>query len=214
MVILMDKKRTKLSDIILPSKKINFFVVTILILGLISGSIFLITLNDTDKNSSILQIQTFFNNINNNNIDNGLALKNSLIINYIFVALIWGLGLSIIGIIINIFLTYIKGFIVGFSISSIILTYGYKGILASILYIFPMQVFNVLTVIVLTIYSIMFSQNLLAIIVNKRKNNNRTMLKRYFIILVFSIIVSFISSVLEVYLFPNLLKIIIGLYIK
>lgn len=214
MVILMDKKRTKLSDIILPSKKINFFVVTILILGLISGSIFLMTLNDTDKNSSILQIQTFFNNINNNNIDNGLALKNSLIINYIFVALIWGLGLSIIGIIINIFLTYIKGFIVGFSISSIILTYGYKGILASILYIFPMQVFNVLTVIVLTIYSIMFSQNLLAIIVNKRKNNNRTMLKRYFIILVFSIIVSFISSVLEVYLFPNLLKIIIGLYIK
>lgn len=210
----MDKKRTKLSDIILPSKKINFFVVTILILGLISGSIFLMTLNDTDKNSSILQIQTFFNNINNNNIDNGLALKNSLIINYIFVALIWGLGLSIIGIIINIFLTYIKGFIVGFSISSIILTYGYKGILASILYIFPMQVFNVLTVIVLTIYSIMFSQNLLAIIVNKRKNNNRTMLKRYFIILVFSIIVSFISSVLEVYLFPNLLKIIIGLYIK
>lgn len=214
MVILMDKKRTKLSDIILPSKKINFFVVTILILGLISGSIFLMTLNDTDKNSSILQIQTFFNNINNNNIDNGLALKNSLIINYIFVALIWGLGLSIIGIIINIFLTYIKGFIVGFSISSIILTYGYKGILASILYIFPMQVFNVLTVIVLTIYSIMFSQNLLAIIVNKRKNNNRTMLKRYFIILAFSIIVSFISSVLEVYLFPNLLKIIIGLYIK
>ena len=214
MVILMDKKRTKLSDIILPSKKINFFVVTILILGLISGSIFLMTLNDTDKNSSILQIQTFFNNINNNNIDNGLALKNSLIINYIFVALIWGLGLSIIGIIINIFLTYIKGFIVGFSISSIILTYGYKGILASILYIFPMQVFNVLTVIVLTIYSLMFSQNLLAIIVNKRKNNNRTMLKRYFIILVFSIIVSFISSVLEVYLFPNLLKIIIGLYIK
>lgn len=210
----MDKKRTKLSDIILPSKKINFFVVTILILGLISGSIFLMTLNDTDKNSSILQIQTFFNNINNNNIDNGLALKNSLIINYIFVALIWGLGLSIIGIIINIFLTYIKGFIVGFSISSIILTYGYKGILASILYIFPMQVFNVLTVIVLTIYSIMFSQNLLAIIVNKRKNNNRTMLKRYFIILAFSIIVSFISSVLEVYLFPNLLKIIIGLYIK
>lgn len=214
MVILMDKKRTKLSDIILPSKKINFFVVTILILGLISGSIFLMTLNDTDKNSSILQIQTFFNNINNNNIDNGLALKNSLIINYIFVALIWGLGLSIIGIIINIFLTYIKGFIVGFSISSIILTYGYKGILSSILYIFPMQVFNVLTVIVLTIYSIMFSQNLLAIIVNKRKNNNRTMLKRYFIILAFSIIVSFISSVLEVYLFPNLLKIIIGLYIK
>lgn len=214
MVILMNKKKTKLSDIILPSKKINFFVVTILILGLISGSIFLMTLNTTDKDSTILQIQTFFSNINSGSINNGLAFKNSLIINYIFVALIWGLGLSIIGVIINIFLTYIKGFVVGFSISSIILAYGYKGILAALLYVFPIQVFNVLVVIVLTIYSIMFSWNLLSIIVNKKKSNNRTMIKRYVVILIFSIIISFISSVLEVYLFPNILKIIIGLYIK
>lgn len=203
----------KLSDIILPSKKINFFVVTVLVLGIISGSIFLMTLNDGDKNSTILQIQTFFSNINSGAINNGLALKNSLIINYIFVFLIWGLGLSIIGIFVNIFLTYIKGFIVGFSVSSIILTYGYKGALAALLYVFPTQVFNSIVVVVLTIYSIMFARNLLGIIMNKKKANNRTMLKRYIVILLGCIIISFISSILEIYLFPNLLRIIIGLYI-
>ena len=136
----MNKKKTKLSNIILPSKKINYFVITILLFGVISGSIFLIVLNDTDKSNAILQIETFISNIDGNKIDNGLALKNSLIINYIFVGLIWGLGLSIIGVIFNIFLTYIKGFITGFSISSIFLTYKYKGILMGLLYIFPHQI--------------------------------------------------------------------------
>ena len=210
----MNKKRTKLSDIILPNKKINFFVIIILTLGIISGSIFLITLNSTDKSNTILQIQSFFSNISNNSINNGQAMRNSLIINYVFIGVIWVLGLSIIGVLFNIFLTYIKGFIVGFSVSSIIVTYGYKGILASLLYVFPCQVFNVMVIGVLTIYSIMFSGNLLKIIVSKKNTNNRIIFKRYVVILVFSIIISFISSVLEVYLFPNLLKIIISLYVK
>lgn len=213
MVILMKKKKTKLSDIILPSKKINFFVVTVLIFGIVSGAIFLMTLNEGDRSSTVLQIENFFVNINKGSIDNGLAFKNSLIINYIFVFLIWGLGLSIIGVLGNIFLTYIKGFIVGFSISSIMLTYGYKGILASLLYVFPTQVFNSLVVVVLTIYSIMFANNLLGIIMNKKKSNNRTMIKRYTVILFGCVVISFISSGLEIYLFPNLLRIIIDLYV-
>jgi stage II sporulation protein M len=209
----MRKQKTKLIDIILPSKKINFFVVTILVLGLISGSIFLITLNNSDKSNTISQIQTFISNVNNSSINNGLALKNSLIINYLFVGIIWILGFSIIGIMFNIFLTYIKGFVVGFSISSMVLVYKYKALPLALLYIFPSQVLNILVVCVLTIYSIMFTLNLLKIIVTKKKNNN-LILKRYFVILVFSIIISFISSILEVYLFPNLLKIIISLYVS
>ena len=210
----MNKKKTKLSNIILPSKKINYFVITILLFGVISGSIFLIVLNDTDKSNAILQIETFISNIDSNKIDNGLALKNSLIINYIFVGLIWGLGLSIIGVIFNIFLTYIKGFIIGFSISSIFLTYKYKGILMGLLYIFPHQIINIIVVCILTIYSIMFSHNLLTIIVSKNSKKNRSMLKKYVIILIFGVIASFISSILEVYMFPNLLKVIISLYTK
>lgn len=208
----MNKKKKKLTNIILPSKKTNYFVITVLVLGIISGSIFLINLNAQDKAKTILQIQTFFTNISKNSINNGQAIKNSIIINYIFVGLIWILGLTIIGVLFNIFLTYIKGFIIGFSVSSIIVTYKLKGLIAAILYIFPSQVFNVIVVSVLTIYSIMFSHNLLKIIISKK--NNRLMLKKYIIILILCIIISFISSLIEVYIFPNLLKIIISIYIK
>lgn len=207
------KNKTKLRDLILPNKKINYFIITILILGIISGSIFLMVSTETDKTSVITQIQTFFKNISTNSIDNGLALKNSLIINYLFVAAIWILGLSMIGIIINIFLTYIKGFLVGFSISSIFLTYNYKGILATLLYTFPSQILNIVVVSILSIYSIMFSKNLLQIIISKKNTNNRLMLKKYIVILMLCIILSFISSLLEVYIFPNLLKLVIKYYI-
>ncbi len=210
----MKKSKTKLSNIILPNKKINYFVITILLFGIISGSIFLMILNETDKNNTITQIQTFITNLNKNNINTGLALKNSLIINYIFVLLIWGLGLSIIGILLNIFITYIKGFIIGFSISSILITYKYKGLLMAILYIFPGQLLNIITVCILTIYSIMFTINLIEIIIQKKVKKNNRFLKKYIIILLFSIIVSFISTIFEVYLFPNILKVIISLYTK
>lgn len=205
--------KTKLINIILPNKKINLFILTILILGIISGTIFLMLASVTDKTTVITQIKNFFTNISNNSIDNGLALKNSLIINYLFIGGIWILGLSTIGVIINIFLTYIKGFLVGFSISSIFLTFGYKGILASILYTFPSQILNIIVVSTLSIYSIMFAKNLFKIILSKNNTNNRLMFKKYTVILMLCIIISFISSLLEIYLFPNLLKLVIKYYI-
>lgn len=207
------KNKTKLMDLILPNKKINLFIISIIILGIISGSIFLMLASATDKTAVITQIRTFMTNINNNSIDNGLALRNSLIINYLFVGFIWILGLSIVGVLVNIFLTFIKGFLVGFSISSLFLTYGYKGALASLLYTFPTQIINIFVVAILSIYSIMFSKNLLQIISSKTNANNRLMLKKYIVILIISIILSFISSLLEVYLFPNILKLVVKYYL-
>ena len=207
------KKSTKLYNLILPNKSINIFVYSILILGILSGSIFLIISNESDKTSVIEHIQNFFININSSNIQNGLALKNSLIINYVFIVGIFILGFSMIGIVFGIFMLYLKGFLVGFSLSSIFLTYRYKGILAAILYMFPSQILNILLTILITIYSIMFSKYLFKIITSKKSLNSRVMLKKYLIIFIFCIILSFISSILEVYLFPFLLKQVVKFYV-
>ena len=211
MVIEM-KKGKKLRDLILPNKKINCFVFMIMVFGVLSGSIFLMMLNDGDRVNVISQIQSFFQNISKGSVDYGLAFRNSLIINYIFVLVIWILGFSLIGILFNIFLTYIKGFLVGFSISAIFLTYGYKGLPACLVFCFPCQILNMFAVLVLTIYSVMFSFQLLSIIVSKRKNQS-LMLKKYFVIFMMMVIVSFGSSLFESYLFPRILKMMIGIYV-
>ncbi len=204
------KKEIKFRDIILPNKRINFFVITVLILGVLSGSIFLMMLSNGDKESVILQIKNFFHSVSVSSIDNGQAFKNSLIINYLFVMFLWILGFSLIGVIVNIFITYIKGFFVGFSISSIFLTFGYKGVIAGFLYCIFGQFLNMIVVSIVSIYSFMFSYNLLRIIFSKKREG--LMLKKYFIILMLSIIVSFVSSLFEAYLFPNILKLVIRIY--
>lgn len=209
----MNAKLKKIISTIIPNKKINYFTFFIITLGIISGSIFLIIINQNDKTSVIEQITNFMNNINNNNINNVQALKNSLFNNFTYVMLIWILGMSIIGIIFNIFFIYIKGFVIGFSISSLIYVYGVKGILASFIYIFPHQILNIFIIIILGIYSIMFTNNLYKVILGNRNTGIRNFIKKYLYILLISIIITIISSLIETFFTPALFKLFIKLFI-
>ena len=136
-----------------------------------------------------------------------------LSLNYFYVIVIWVLGLSILGILVNIFLTYLKGFIIGFTTSSLIITYGFKSILAVILYIITHTLINSLVIIVLTIYSITFSRYLLIQIFQKKDMKTKNFMKKYLIILLIAVALTLVSSISEVYLFPFLLKLIIKLYV-
>lgn len=198
----------------MPDKKVNTFIMFIIILGIISGSLFLVVLKDTDRNLVIEKINTFFTNINTNNINNIEAFKNAFIENIIFVILIWILGMSIIGIIINIFIIYLKGFIIGFSLSSFFLVYKYKGLLAALIYVFPTSIINILVCLLLGVYSVLFTINLWKIIFLKEKNYNmKKFIKKYFLLLILCIILILISSLTEGFLVPSLLKLVIKLFI-
>lgn len=210
----MNKKINKGLAIILPDKKINTFIMFIIILGIISGSLFLVVLKDNDKTLVIEKINTFFTNISTNNINNLEAFKNTFIENIIFVLLIWILGMSIVGIIINIFMIYLKGFIIGFSLSSFFLVYKYKGLLAGLIYVFPTSIINILVSLILGVYSVLFTINLLKIIFIKDKElNMKRFIKKYILVLIISIILIIISSLTEGFLIPSLLKLVIKLFI-
>ena len=209
----MNAKLKKIINTIIPNKKINYFTIFIITLGIISGAIFLVLINENDKSSVITQISNFICNINNNNISSVQALKNSLFTNFTYVLLIWILGMSIIGIIFNIFLIYIKGFVLGFSISSFIYVYGIKGTLASLIYIFPHQLMNVFVIIILGIYSVTFTKNLYRQIIGDKNNELKSFLKKYFYILIISAIITLISSFIESFVTPAVFKLIINLFI-
>lgn len=210
----MNKKINSGLAIILPNKKINLFVLFIIILGVISGTIFLLALNEIDKQLVINQITNFIENINNNNINNLDALKNSFIENIIFVLLIWILGMSIIGIIFNIFAIYLKGFIIGFTISSFFLIYKYKGLLGGAIYLIPSGIINILISLILGVYSIILTIYLWRIIFLRDKITNiGRFLKKYLFILIICIILVLLSSISESYLIPALFKLVIKVFI-
>ena len=210
----MNKKLNSGLALILPNKKLNLFVIFIVVLGIISGSLFLMVLNENDKSEVINEISTFMANINTNNINNLNSFKNSLIEGMILIILSWILGMSIIGVIFNIFFIYMKSFTIGFSISSFILVYKYKGILSSLIYVIPSQLINILIILILGVYTLLFSKYLFKMIFLKDKTVNLgKFFKKYVLVFGICIIICVISSLCEAYLLPSLLKVMIKLFI-
>ena len=210
----MNKKLNSGLALILPNKKVNLFVIFIVILGIISGSLFLMVLNENDKSEVINEISTFMANINTNNINNFNSFKNSLIEGMILIILSWILGMSIIGVIFNIFFIYMKSFTIGFSISSFILVYKYKGILSSLIYVIPSQLINILIILILGVYTLLFSKYLFKMIFLKDITVNLgKFFKKYVLVFGICIILCVISSLCEAYLLPSLLKVMIKLFI-
>ena len=210
----MNKKLNSGLALILPNKKVNLFVIFIVILGIISGTLFLMVLNENDTSEVINEIGTFMTNINTNNINNLNSFKNSLIEGMILIILSWILGMSIIGVIFNIFFIYMKSFTIGFSISSFILVYKYKGILSSLIYVIPSQLINILIILILGVYTLLFSKYLFKMIFLKDKTVNLgKFFKKYVLVFGICIILCLVSSLCEAYLLPSLLKVIIKLFI-
>ena len=206
-------KRNNIFKLIIPNTRTNIIAFSVFIIGITTGSIFIMVINANDKSLIVEHITNFFENVNSSNYSYLDSLKNILSLNYFYVIVIWILGLSILGILVNMFLTYLKGFIIGFTTSSLIITYGFKSILAVILYIIPHTLINSLVIIVLTIYSITFSKYMLIQIFQKKDMKTKNFMKKYLIILLIAISLTLVSSISEVYLFPFLLKLIIKLYV-
>ena len=208
------KKYWNIKCIILPNKKINIFAICILFLGITAGAIFSSIIGINDRTLVIDKIKLFIENINSNSLNSILVFKNSLSINLIYIIIIWILGLSLIGIILNIFILFMKSFIFGFSIASFIITYSYKGLLLSFLYLIFGELLNIIILLILTIYSIMISLKLISLIF---KNNNSSSIKKWLknnlIILFMSIIISIISALSQAFLLPSLIKLIVRLYV-
>lgn len=210
----MNKKLNSGLALILPNKKVNLFVIFIVVLGIISGSLFLMVLNENDKSEVINEISTFMTNINTNNINNLNSFKNSLIEGMILIILSCILGMSIIGVIFNIFFIYMKSFTIGFSISSFILVYKYKGILSSLVYTVPSQLINILIILILGVYTLLFSKYLFKMIFLKDKTVNLgKFFKKYVLVFGICILLCLISALCEAYLVPSLLKVMIKLFI-
>lgn len=210
----MNKKLNSGLALILPNKKVNLFVIFIVILGIISGSLFLMVLNENDKSEVINEISTFMTNINTNSINNLNSFKNSLIEGMILIILAWILGMSIIGVIFNIFFIYMKSFTIGFSISSFILVYKYKGILSSLVYTVPSQLINILIILILGVYTLLFSKYLFKMIFLKDKTVNLgKFFKKYVLVFGICILLCLMSALCEAYLLPSLLKVMIKLFI-
>ena len=189
-------------------KKIIFLIVLALI-GITMGSIFTTMLSQNDKVLAQTYIKDFITNINNNKLNYLDSFKSAFMSNVILILTIWILGISIIGIPVNIFIYFVKTFVIGFSLSAFILTYNVKGCLLGLIYIFPHHIINIAIYILLLMFSLNFSLKILKSLKSKKQMSLRLTFNRYIVILVFTLIVTLLTTLTEVFVTPFIIKKII-----
>lgn len=194
-------KKIKIKQTIKNKLLVKLLVTTII--SIILGLLYTAILSNSNKEVIEKSLTSFFNNLEKLNYLE--AFKNCFFSNVIYMIIIFLLGISIIGIPIIIIILILKSFILGFTISSILYFYKFKGIFISIFYIIPL-IINLFAVIYLGYYGIQFSKNLIRLLFFKKDMNFSNIMKRYCKVLLVSMIIVLISSILEIYLIPIFLN--------
>lgn len=186
------------------NNKREYFIVSILFfIGIIVGVLYINNTNETN----VEEINTYFKNMVANikvyeKIDYGILLKQSITSNFIMLILLWFGASTIVGIPIVYGSIGIKGFSIGYTISSIIMCFGTgKGI---VLALSIMLLHNIIFIPAMLGASVSGVKLYQSIMKNKNRNNIKLEILRHTIFCTFMLVLMIISSLIEVYGSTNL----------
>lgn len=189
----------------MPKNKLLVKLLFISVISILLGIFYMAIISKQNKESVEESLKLFFQSINKLNYQK--AIVNCFSSNIFYLLAIWLLGISIIGIPFILLILILKSFILGFSISSILYFYKLKGILIALIYIIPL-ILNLLTILFLGYYAIIFSKNLIRLLFLKKEIRFKNIMRRYSKIFLFCLGMIIISSILEIYVVPSFLKLL------
>ena len=206
------KKTLKLKDIIvnhIASNSKEYIIVTLLfIIGIFLGVLFVNNIKNDEFDSVQNYITTFIQKFKENpNIDSCELLKTSIIKNLILALSLWFFGTTVIGIPIVFGILIYRGFCLGYTISTFISTIGIAKGLAFVFSNMLLQ--TVIFIPAILAISVSGFKLYKSIVKDKRKENVKIEIIRHTIFSALMTILLCLSSVVEVFVSNNLLKIIV-----
>jgi len=192
------------------NKRMLVFLFTLLFMAVLFGSFFATKLSTNDLEEIKYSLDTFFSMTKQNKLNPLPAFFQSFGANMMFTIAIWILGISVIGAPLMIVLFFMKAFTLGFTIASMIKIYHLKGLLYSLIYIFPHQVINLLVFIFFIMFSMSLSITLFQALLKKKTVDFSKVMNRYVFILAITIGILIITSLLEIYLMPFLFRMVVA----
>lgn len=181
------------------------------IIGVSAGAFTVNGLSTVQADELTNYFQSFIQLMDNQKVDSGELFAISLQENMKIVLVLWILGVTIIGIPFIFILVGIRGFIIGFSSGFIIKIMGLKGILFSALALLPKEIIIAPCIIALGVNGIIFSFN----IIKKRsikhmlRENLKTDFARYCVVTLFFCCFIFMGILVESYITPVFIRMII-----
>ena len=162
-----------------------------------------ITLDNNSKEQIHNNIIKLVNEYSNNNISTSTNFIKQILKNISLTTLIWLLGISVIGIPINICIyslyTYIDMLEIIFLFNKV------KEI--GIIFIFLFSIINIINLIIIFItlfYSITYSFILIRYLINKANYNIKKITKKYIKVLLINNLLVTITSILEIFIIPKI----------
>lgn len=199
MVIIMIKELSKYKG--LSKRKIFMILLIICLVSFILGILFLAMLDKNGKNIVVSTINNYINNLNYDKKDLFLLFKNNVFITIIMFLF----GVSLFGVIFEVLFLITKSFILGFSFSSFIYTFKLKGVFIGLIYLFP-SIFNLCIYFILGFFALNYSIYLYKYIFKNKEYNLKLLMKKYLKVLGVSIILLSLSSLIQYFIIPYILK--------
>lgn len=187
------------------------FVITIFIIGIFLGVLFVNNSNNIQTENISKYVNDYIDNFGKiKNINDAKLLTDDIKPNIILVLTLWFAGTTIIGLPIVIIVIGFKGFCLGYTISSIALTIGnIKSIIFVLLGLLFQNIFFIAGTLLIGVSSINICSS---IIKNKKVNNIKIEILKHTIMCFFALILILIGSFIKIKISTNLLSLIINYF--
>ena len=201
------KRKSKIGIIIynhIINNKRGYFIISILFfIGLIVGVLFINNTSDVKLEEINIYLNDMVKKIKNyENIDFGSLFKQSVISNFIIIILLWFGASTIIGIPVVYGSLILKGFNIGYTISSIISCFGIgKGILISLSIMLLHNIVFIPAMFGASLSGVKLYQSIMK---NKDRNNIKLEILRHTLFCMVMFILMILSSIIEVYVSTNI----------
>ena len=189
---------------IVENLKAYIVVSLIILIGIISGVIFVNNMSDAQTQDIQKYLQSFIESLKEGkSINSGELLKKSLGNNLLLVTFMWFVGSTVIGIPVVLGIVTFKGFCLGYTISAVIKIWDTgKGMLFFATSLLLQNLVAIPSIIALAVSGIKLYKSIMK---DKRRENIKIEIIRHTIFSLMMLSLLAISSIIETYLSANLL---------
>lgn len=188
------------------------FITIIFTIGVIIGSFSINLVHDSDKYELGVYIETFLEQFEErSSVGTSNVAKQSLVGNLKIVMLAYFLGLSVIGVPILLILIFVRGFVLGFTVGFFIDELLYKGMLLTLISVFPQNLIMVPCIIVSSVAALSFSGALIRSRISKQKFSLANKFLRFSAIMLLMVFAVILAALVEAYITPFLIHLCAGI---
>lgn len=184
------------------------FVIVIFILGISFGAIAVKTVDYNVKDGVFNYFNNFMSGYGEIEYNHSSLIGESIKFNMMNIFIIWAFGLSILLMPLITVLVFFKGFVLGFTVGFLVSEYSFKGIIIALTAVFPQNVIIIPVYIISSVMAIYISIMIFKYFRGKIQMKAEDLIT-YSIEMGILAVILLLASIIETYISPFLLKLVI-----